>query len=159
MQQVMSGPRSLRPAAALRITDLPQGVASQIPARHVAEMRHDRVDARLHNRGSHRVLYLIPLVHCGVYPVHLHLFHRRKVVGICRPASFGKGEALWPLDPATALSVLICGDTSEAREGQPDGESGVGARPKPKSVLSNFHRRQVPYLVVTRRPMIIFTSK
>ena len=62
-------------AAALRITDRLEGVAPQIPARRVAEMWHQRVDAGLYNRGSNRVLYLIPMVHGGVHTIHFHVFH------------------------------------------------------------------------------------
>lgn len=62
---------SLAACQSLRIADLLKGVTPQIPARHVAEMWHKRIDARFHNRSSHRVLYLIPLVHGGVYTIHL----------------------------------------------------------------------------------------
>src|ERR1017187_2097790 len=56
-------------------TDLSEGVPPQIPARSVAEMRHKGVDARLHDRRADRVLYVIPVIHIGVYTVDFDLFH------------------------------------------------------------------------------------
>jgi len=55
---------------------LSDGVAAQIPARSVAEMRHKGVDTRLHDRRADRVFYVIPVVHIGVDTVDFDLFNR-----------------------------------------------------------------------------------
>jgi len=70
-------PRLLNPILMfLERFDLLKGVPPQIPAWHVAEMRHQRINASLHDRGTKRVLYLIPMVHRQVDTIHFHLLYR-----------------------------------------------------------------------------------
>jgi hypothetical protein len=56
--------------------DFPDGMPPQIPAWSVAEMWHEGFEARLHDRCANRILYMIPVVHRGVYTVDFYLFGR-----------------------------------------------------------------------------------
>jgi hypothetical protein len=65
------------------ITDLLNGVPSQMPARYIAEMRQERVNARLCDRGANGVFDLVVAVHRDVDPPHLYLF--RRLPPVARP--------------------------------------------------------------------------
>jgi len=57
-------------------TDLLDPVPLQIPARRVAEMRHQRLDTGHVGRRANRILYLVIAVHRGVYTTYLHVLDR-----------------------------------------------------------------------------------